>query len=60
MIDFVLAMVSIVYALVCLTKESDPKRCSTSKLAEDFFKKGAEDEIETVSPIEQKKLNLNH
>jgi hypothetical protein len=42
MSDFVFAMVSIVYALVCLTKESDQGKCSTSDSVEDSSKKGAE------------------
>ena len=35
MSDFVLAMVSIVYALVCLTKDSDQQKCSTLKYEDD-------------------------
>ncbi len=42
MSNFILAMVSIVYAIVCLTKESDQGMFSMSKSAEDTLKKGAE------------------
>jgi len=42
MSDFILAMVSIVYALVCLTKESDQAKGPPSKSAEDNLKKKAE------------------
>jgi hypothetical protein len=42
MSDFVFATISIVYALVCLTEESDPEKCAMSKPAEDILKKGAE------------------
>jgi len=40
MSDFILAIVTIIYALVCLTKDSDQGKCSTSKSAEDNLKKG--------------------
>jgi len=42
MSDFVFAIVTIVYALVCLPKEAEQEKCSTSKSAEECFKKGAE------------------
>jgi hypothetical protein len=45
MSDFVFAIVTIVYALVCLTKEADQRKCSTSKSAEDSFKKRTEGEL---------------
>jgi hypothetical protein len=45
MSNFILAIVTIVYALVCLLKESDQGKRSTSKSAEDAFKKGAEGEL---------------
>ena len=60
MSNFILAMVSIVYALICLTKEADQGICSISKPAENKFEKGAEGKRETLTPLEQKKLNLNH
>jgi hypothetical protein len=60
MSNFILAMVSIVYAIVCLTKEADQGICSISKPAENKFEKGAEGKRETLTPLEQKKLNLNH
>jgi len=60
MSNFILAMVSIVYAIVCLTKEADQGICSISKPAENKFEKGAEGKHETLTPLEQKKLNLNH
>jgi hypothetical protein len=45
MTNFIYAIVTIVYALVCLTKEAEQGRCSTSKSAEDSLKKGAEGEL---------------
>jgi hypothetical protein len=45
MSDFVLAIVSMVYALVCLTKEAEQVRCSTSKSAEECLNKGTEREL---------------
>jgi len=42
MSNFILATISIVYALVCLKKESDQGKCPTSKSAEDSLEKGAE------------------
>jgi hypothetical protein len=45
MTNFIYAMVTIVYALVCLTKEADQGKCSTSKSAEDSFKKRTEGEL---------------
>ena len=60
MSNFILAMVSIVYAIVCLTKEADQGICSISKPAENKFEKGAEGKRETLTPLEKKKLNLNH
>ena len=42
MSNFILATISIVYVLVCLTKESDQGMVSTSKPAEDSLEKGAE------------------
>ncbi len=47
MSNFILATVSIVYGLVCLTQEADQGKLSTSKSAEDCFKKGAEGELNT-------------
>jgi hypothetical protein len=35
MSNFILAIVSIVYALVCLTKESDPGKCPKFKCEDD-------------------------
>ena len=43
--NFILAIVTIVYAAGCLTKEADQGNCSTSKSAEDVFKKAAEGEL---------------
>ena len=60
MSDFFFAMVSIVYTLVCLTKESDQCKCSTSDSVEDSSKKGAEGEPVTMTLFERKKLNLSH
>jgi hypothetical protein len=37
MSDFILAMVSIMYVIVCLTNEVDQGKCSTSYSAEDVF-----------------------
>ena len=45
MSNYVLAMVSIMYVLVCLTKEADQGNCSTSRSAEDSFKKKTEGEL---------------
>jgi hypothetical protein len=42
MSNYVFAIVATVYALVCLTKEAEQGKCSTSKSAEECFKKGAE------------------
>jgi hypothetical protein len=42
MSDFVTAMVSIVYVLICLTKETDKGMCSMSNVVEDNLKKEAE------------------
>ncbi len=42
MSNFIFTIVATVYALVCLTKESDQGKISTSKSAEDSFKKKAE------------------
>ena len=47
MSNFTFAIVSIVYALVCLTKEPDKGKSSTSKSAEDSFKKRTEGELKT-------------
>ena len=55
MSNFILAIVSIVYGLVCLTQGADQGKCSTSKSAEDCFKKGAEGELKTMTIIERKK-----
>ena len=55
MSNFILALVSIVYGLVCLTQEADQGKCSASKSAEDCFKKGAEGELNTMTSIERKK-----
>jgi hypothetical protein len=55
MSDFVFAMVTIVYALACLTKEAEQGKCSTSKSAEECFKKGAEGELGTMTFTERKK-----
>ena len=60
MINFIDAIVTIVYALVCLTKEAEQGRCSTSKSAEDSLKKRADGELKTKTLVERKKLNLNH
>jgi hypothetical protein len=38
MSDFILAMVSIVYVLVCLTNEDDQEKCSTSFSAKNNMK----------------------
>jgi hypothetical protein len=45
MSNFIIAIVTIVYALVCLPKEADQEKCSTSKSAEDCYKEGAEGEL---------------
>ncbi len=55
MSNFILALVSIVYGLVCLTQEADQGKCSTSKSAEDSSEKGAEGELKTMTSIERKK-----
>ena len=60
MSNFVLALVSIMYALVCLTKEADQGKCSTSNSAGDYSKKEAEGEPETMTLFERKKLNLSY
>lgn len=54
--DSILAIVTIVYALVCLTKESDHDQAKrlTLKSAEDYVQKGAGDELETVTAVERK------
>jgi hypothetical protein len=41
-------------------KETDQGKGATSKSAEDCSKKTAEGELETMTLIEQEKLNLNH
>ena len=56
MSDFVFAIVTIVYALVCLPKEADQGKCSTSKSTEDCYKEGAEGEIKTKTLVERKKV----
>jgi hypothetical protein len=43
MSNFIFAIVATVYALVCLTKEGEQGKCSTSKSVVDDFKKGAEE-----------------
>ena len=55
MTNFIYAMVTIVYALVCLPKEADQGKCSTSKSAEDSFKKRTEGELKTKTLVERKK-----
>jgi hypothetical protein len=45
MSNFILAIVSIVYAIVCLPKEPDQEKYSTSKSAEDASEKGAEGDL---------------
>ena len=55
MTNFIYAMVTIVYALVCLTKEAEQGKCATSKSAEDSLKKGAEGELKTKTLVERKK-----
>ncbi len=60
MSNFTTTIVTILYALVCLTKEADQGICSISKPAENKFEKGAEGKRETLTPLEKKKLNLNH
>jgi hypothetical protein len=45
MSNFIFAIVTIVYALVCLPKETDQGKCATSKSAEDSFKKRREGEL---------------
>jgi hypothetical protein len=60
MSNFTFAIVTIVYALVCLTKESVQGRCTTSKSAGHRLKKDPEDEREMLTFIEQEKLNLSH
>jgi hypothetical protein len=55
MSNFILAMVSIMYVLVCLPKEADQGKCSTSKSAEDSFKKRTEGELKTKTLVERKK-----
>ena len=57
MSNYILAMVSIMYALVCLTKEADQGKCSTSKSAEDCYKKGAEGELGARALNGQKRSN---
>jgi hypothetical protein len=47
MSNFILAIVTIVYGLVCLTQEAGQGKCSTSKSAEDSSEKGAEGELNT-------------
>jgi hypothetical protein len=42
MSNFVIAMVSIVYVLICLTKETGQGMCSMSNAVEDNLKKEAE------------------
>jgi hypothetical protein len=58
MSNFIFAIVTIVYALVCLPKETDQGKCATSKSAEDSFKKRAEVELETMTIIERKKRSI--
>jgi len=57
MSNFTFAIVSIVYALVCLTKEPDKGKSSTSKSAEDSFKKWAEGELGDRALKGQKRSN---
>jgi hypothetical protein len=57
MSNFILAIVTIVYGLVCLTQEAGQGKCSTSKSAEDSSEKGAEAELKTMTIIERKKSN---
>jgi len=45
MSNFIYAIVATVYALVCLTEETDQGKGATSKSAEDCSKKGAEGEL---------------
>jgi hypothetical protein len=60
MSNYISAIVATVYALASLTKETDQGKGTTSKSAEDCSKKTAEGELETMTLIEQEKLNLNH
>ena len=55
MSNFIFAIVTIVYALVCLPKEADQGKCSTPKSTEDSLKKGAERELKTKTLVERKK-----
>ena len=57
MSNFTFAIVSIVYALVCLTKELDQGKSSTSKSAEDSLKKGAEGELRARAFLGRKTSN---
>jgi len=50
MSNFIFAIVATVYALVCLTKETDPRKGATSKSAENSIKKRAEGEHKTMTP----------
>ena len=56
MTNFIYAIVTIVYALVCLTKEAEQGRCSTSKSAEENFNIVAERDLGTMTLVERKKL----
>ena len=56
MSDFVFAIVTIVYALVCLPKEADQGKCATSKSAEDGSERGAEGKFQTITLVMRKSL----
>jgi hypothetical protein len=58
MSDFIFAIVATVSALVCLTKEVEQGKCSTSKSAKNSFKKRAEGELEAISLNEQIKVQF--
>jgi len=56
MSNFAVAIVTIVYALVCLTNDADKGKGTTSKSAEDCSKNAEEGELYTRTLIEQKKF----
>jgi hypothetical protein len=58
MSNFIYAIVATVYALVCLTKETDQGKGATSKSAENSSKKRAEGELEALSLNEQIKVQF--
>jgi len=58
MANFALALVNIMYALVCLTKESDQGKCPTSDSVEASSKKGAEGKRYPLTLSEQKKFRF--